>query len=282
MQIRYTALALAVTTLVAATPLPNNTTSFSNKPASHQGITLKLEYEPEREDKYFEPGDEPKPFFAYPDKDGNLHQELNSTKPYMRATLTFGKNARNKNVRCQFFDSENQTVMVAPSSPNRDFFEEPTDISIGAGKWIWSRKQSLVKKIICNPAIKKLGPESNQFQITLSNKETGENVTTLMDLERDKERIHKTAKRAITFEPTGAKEEKSLGKQGPFSSVTLKVGIFREETDLRCMLKGEDGKVIMVQRDNGTFATFSDYGRGEWTFPATKGKRDNHLLKRLD
>lgn len=55
---------------------------------------------------------------------------------------------------------------------------------------------------------------------------------------------------------------------GPFSSVELKVGAGLPQQDLRCQLIDESGLPIVMSRGENTDATFSDAGKGPWTFSA--------------
>jgi hypothetical protein len=55
---------------------------------------------------------------------------------------------------------------------------------------------------------------------------------------------------------------------GPFSSVNLKVGTGVADQELRCQLIDEAGKPIVMSRGANTDITFSDGGKGPWSFSA--------------
>lgn len=54
---------------------------------------------------------------------------------------------------------------------------------------------------------------------------------------------------------------------GPFSTVALQLGKDVVQQDLRCKVVDHAGNDIVVLRGNNTDVTFSDAGKGAWTFP---------------
>ena len=60
-----------------------------------------------------------------------------------------------------------------------------------------------------------------------------------------------------------------MGSAGPYQTVEIRVGAGVEKQDTRCMLLDQAGKPVVAARGENTDITFSDNGKGEWSFGVT-------------
>ena len=245
------ALVLGLTTLAAAVPVANNSSSENMITFSMTGGG---ENSPWRDD---ESGPST---FSFSFKEGDNGTRERTLGEWIREDFEFvkleiGNKVKNKHIRCRLIDFSNTTVVVSQRK-----VPKIVDDSFGVGNWEWDRHNyGIIKKIVCDPAIKAAGPKAKQFQIILSDSKGG-NVTSV--IERDEVYNHGSLQY----------EGQSLKRPGPFTSVTLQVGVALREQDLRCQLIDGSGNVVVMRRGNTTLSTFSDYGRGAWTFAETKSK----------
>ena len=210
----------------------------------------------------------------------NFEYQMNSTiplAPYQRVSLKVGKNVKNQALRCRILNFDNIPILVQPKkmekmSPaqNAPIFNlfDPMDDSFGSGNWEWSYSSQRVMKVVCNPMIKEMGPEGKQVQVILTKKD-GSNITSILDTLPEKDESLSMVDQIATLKDHF---QLSPPDQGPFSSVGLKLGSLRIDINIRCQLVDTDGRVVMMQRGNASFLTFSDYGRGAWIFPEAKSK----------
>lgn len=124
-----------------------------------------------------------------------------------------------------------------------------TDITFGDGdKGEWTFKQeSKVSSIICDPTFKKVGVDATQIRVVLSNQAT----------ELGSQTVFAEGKR---------QEQRPVGSSGPFQTIEIRVGALVQKQDTRCQALDKAGKPIVATRGKNTDVTFSDAGKGEWTF----------------
>jgi len=69
-----------------------------------------------------------------------------------------------------------------------------------------------------------------------------------------------------TFKNVNRRKQKApVGSSGPFETIEISVGAAAQQ-DLRCQVLDSDGNAIIGQRGTNVDNTFSDAGKGPWTF----------------
>lgn len=161
--------------------------------------------------------------------------------PFKTVELTLGPDVKNQDYRCQILDHAKAPIVLKRGNN--------TDITFGdGGKGAWTfRHEAMVSHIICDPTFKKIGADANQVRVILSNQATETGSQTVFAGDK---REHKPP----------------VGSMGPFETIELKVGPLVEDQKLRCQVLDHAGKPIVATRNTNTDITFSDAGKGPWTF----------------
>lgn len=161
--------------------------------------------------------------------------------PFASVELRLGKGVQQKDLRCQILDDSGNPITVLRG--------ENTDISFGdGGKGPWTfRASSLVSQVICDPTFQKIGSDATELRVVLENQATETGSQTV-------------------FAEGQREEQPPVATSGPFQTVELRVGELVEQQDYRCQVLDNFGHPIVVLRGKSRDITFSDAGKGEWTF----------------
>ncbi|KAF1954900.1 hypothetical protein CC80DRAFT_493622 [Byssothecium circinans] len=176
---------------------------------------------------------------------------VGSKGPYTSVTIRVGKDAKNKDIRCKLLDRSNKAIQGKRG--------ENTDITFadgGKGEWKLS-KQVEVAFIICDPAfVKGSAPRSAQpagkddnvedIRVQLSNQSIELGI-------------------GFTLKNTGKRDELKVGTSSVFDEITVTSPKKVKDT-LRCQILDKAGKPITAKRGENVDTTFSDAGKGAWTF----------------
>lgn len=167
---------------------------------------------------------------------------VGSSGPFQTVNLSVGKGVQQQNLRCQVLDEENKPIVVL-RDPNVDI----TFSDAGKGEWKF-RQESLVSAIICDPTFTAIGADANDIIVILSGPDELATQT--------------------PFLLGGAEREVQppVASSGPYNTIELKVGALVEEQDLRCQILDVQGNPIIAKRNKNIDTTFSDAGKGAWTF----------------
>ncbi|KAL8648444.1 MAG: hypothetical protein Q9210_004984 [Variospora velana] len=166
-----------------------------------------------------------------------------SSGPFNSVALCAGQGVSNQAARCKILNEAGNPIVVQRGAD--------TDITFadGAkGKWTFRDGPTQVSKIICDPTFQKITP--------------AEAITAA----RIHVKLSDSAEFGIQrFFPLGQRQEMVVNS-GPFTTVEVIVGDFVEKQDYRCQVLDEDDKAIHAVRGANRDTTFSDAGKGEWTF----------------
>lgn len=165
--------------------------------------------------------------------------------PFKSVNILLGKDVQNKDLRCSVFD-DNDEEIVGTRGKNIDI----TFSDGGNGKWDF-RAETNVTSIVCDPAFKKITPEELEAgkltTVKLINEGT-ESTTPISGF-------------------TGLKrEEKPFNSEELWREINIEVGKFAENQALRCQIEDHRGVAIEAKRGKNIDTTFSDAGKGRWTF----------------
>jgi hypothetical protein len=167
---------------------------------------------------------------------------VGSSGPFQTVNLSVGKDVPKQNLRCQVLDEERKPIVVL-RNPNVDI----TFSDAGKGAWTF-RNESLVSAIICDPTFAALGAAANDITVILSGPDELATQT--------------------PFSLAGAEREVQapVASSGPYNTVELLLGVGVKKQDLRCRVLDMQGNEITVKRNKNIDTTFSDAGKGAWTF----------------
>lgn len=167
-----------------------------------------------------------------------------SPGPFTTVTLNVGKAAPNQAARCKILNDAGSAIVLQRGAN--------TDITFadgGKGPWTFRDGPQKVSDVICDPTFRKITPSeiqtANEIRVQLSDP---------------------GAEFAIQSAFTPGKRQENIVNPGPFSTVEVMVGAFVKKQDYRCAVVGKDGKSIVAKRGKNVDTTFSDAGKGEWTF----------------
>ncbi|CAO1603756.1 hypothetical protein XANCAGTX0491_007334 [Xanthoria calcicola] len=157
--------------------------------------------------------------------------------------LHVGKDVPNQATRCQILDQASKPIVIQRGNN--------TDITFGdggKGKWtIRGEEATKVSQIICDPAFRQItAGTGTEIRVQLSNQATELAIQT-----------------AFT---EGSRQEKAVNSSGPFTSVQIMVGALVQNQDYRCQVVDKAGQAVVATRNTNIDTTFSDAGKGEWTF----------------
>ena len=167
------------------------------------------------------------------------------TGPFTQIELKVGKDVDPQDLRCQALDSHGKAI-VEERGTNTDV----TFSDAGKGAWTF-RAPTSVASVTCDPTFEKIDPEDPRLnlRVILSNdaaEETGQ-----------------TQVKAGVYQETTP-----VGSSGPFQTVALAVGEFVANQAERCQVLDHMGNPVTVHRGGKTDTTFSDAGKGAWSFDA--------------
>ncbi|KAJ4292015.1 hypothetical protein N0V90_009914 [Kalmusia sp. IMI 367209] len=170
----------------------------------------------------------------------------NAKGPFKTVNILVGKNVENKDIRCKLLAPGGQPIKARRGENNID----QTFADAGKGEWAFL-EDSEVESIICDPSFKKgdgtgNGDAANNIvRVVLSDQATETGVA--FELAADKRDVEEikpsTAFSAIEIQaPEGVKDK------------------------LRCEIRDKYNNVITAKRGENIDTTFSDAGKGAWTF----------------
>ncbi|OCL00667.1 uncharacterized protein K441DRAFT_651684 [Cenococcum geophilum 1.58] len=167
---------------------------------------------------------------------------VGSSGPFQTVELSLGKGVQMQNLRCQILDEEDKPIVLL-----RDLNVDITFADADKGAWKF-RQESVVSAIICDPTFAAIGADANDIVVMLSGPDELATQT--------------------PFLLGGAKREVQppVASSGPYDTIELKVGALIENQDLRCQLLDARGNSIVAKRNQNIDTTFSDAGKGAWTF----------------
>lgn len=164
--------------------------------------------------------------------------------PFATVELTLGADVQDQDLRCQILDHMGNPIVLLRGAN--------TDITFGdGGKGAWTlREPTTVSEVICDPSFTQIDADAGKLRVVLENQATETGSQTVL--------------------PAGDREEAPpVGSSGPFQTVELRVGELVEDQDYRCQVLDEAGNPIVVLRGENRDVTFSDAGKGAWTFETT-------------
>ncbi|KAJ2956544.1 hypothetical protein NQ176_g11314 [Zarea fungicola] len=155
----------------------------------------------------------------------------------------------------------------------------------GKGPWTIQKGESQVKQIICDPAFKATAatttttttttttsatasataappPVNNQGSGSASSDKPDTSIRVVLSDEQE-------TGSQTEFTEAGLKREQHspAGTLGPFKEVTLELGKDVKDKELRCaVINKKNKKPITLKRGTSVEVTFSDEGKGAWTF----------------
>jgi len=178
-----------------------------------------------------------------------------SDGPFRTVLLSLGKDVKQQDLRCKILDDKSKPIILTRG--------ENIDITFGDGKkgeWTF-KKESKVSQVICDPTFKKIDPvAAKKVTVILQNQATETGSQTEFT---DMEVMHRAIKMPV-------------GSTGPFETFELKVGALVDQQDLRCAALDKHGNAVEATRGKNTDITFSDAGKGAWTFH--KAETVNHIV----
>ncbi|KIV91696.1 hypothetical protein PV10_06210 [Exophiala mesophila] len=164
--------------------------------------------------------------------------------PFATLEVRLGKGVAQQDLRCQALD-ESGNPIVGVRGANVDI----TFADGGNGPWTF-KKPSLVSKVICDPAFKKISPGALDVRVVLQNQATELGTQTVL--------------------ASGVRVESSpQGSTGPYQTVELRVGELVDPS-YRCKVLDNKGRAITLTRGANVDTTFGDGGNGPWTFDKTR------------
>ncbi|KAJ4515855.1 hypothetical protein HRR83_004424 [Exophiala dermatitidis] len=162
--------------------------------------------------------------------------------PFATVELKLGADVPNKDLRCQILDDMGHPIVIQRGA-NTDITFSDAD----KGPWTFRNSSSLVSQVVCDPTFTQIDASASQLRVILEDQATETGSQTLL--------------------PAGQREEsKPVGSMGPYETVELKVGELVEDQDYRCQVLDGHGQPIVVLRGENRDITFSDAGKGAWTF----------------
>lgn len=167
------------------------------------------------------------------------------TGPFTQIELLVGKDVTPQDLRCQALDTNGKAIVEVRGNN--------TDVTFSdAGKGAWTfRAPTNVASVTCDPTFKKIDPEDPRL-----------NLRVILSNDAAEETGQTQVKAGIYQETT------PIGSSGPYQTVALAVGEFVEKQDERCQVLDQMGNPVTVHRGGKTDITFSDAGKGAWTFDA--------------
>ena len=165
-----------------------------------------------------------------------------SNGPFTFVELHVGKDVPNQATRCQILDQASKPTVIQRGNNTDTIFADG-----GKGKWtIRGEEATKVSQIICDPAFQQIiAGTGTEIRVQLSNQ---------------------AAELAIqTAFTEGSRQEKAVNP-GPFTSVQIMVGALVQKQDYRCQVVDKAGQAVVATRNTNIDTTFSDAGKGEWTF----------------
>lgn len=186
---------------------------------------------------------------------------VGSSGPFTTVELSLGPDVKQKDLRCQVLDKNNDPIVVVRGQ-NVDITFADGD----KGEWTFKSGATKVSKIICDPAFKQGSAD------TVNNSQDGIAAAQTEDENKDTDiRVTLTDGNLATqtaFDKAGLEREiqKPVGSSGPFNSVELNVGADIQRQDLRCQILDNKGNPITVKRGQNIDTTFADGNGGPWTF----------------
>lgn len=169
---------------------------------------------------------------------------VGSSGPFTTINVDVAANATNQALRCQALD-EAGVPLIATRGENIDITFSDAD----KGEWTFVDDEGVyVSAIVCDPAFVSIDPSEKTVGVLLQNQAIELGTTT-------------------TFEdPTVRTKQRPVGGSGPFETVEIDVGQVVENQDLRCKVLNNMYHAIVAVRGENTDTTFSDAGKGPWTF----------------
>lgn len=182
---------------------------------------------------------------------GGIRQEQapgGSTGPFTTVNIHVGKDAQKQDIRCQLLDPMGMPIMAQRGPNNVDV----TFADAGKGEWAFLA-ESEVSSIVCDPAFKKgVAPPPMQMD------NSTQAIRVLLS--------DQATELGVAFDLTGpARDEEEVVTDNVFSSVEL-TSPKEVKDSLRCQIQDKDGNPITVKRGTNVDTTFSDAGKGAWSF----------------
>lgn len=164
--------------------------------------------------------------------------------PFATLEVRLGKGVAQQDLRCQALDEAGKPI-VGVRGANVDI----TFADGGNGPWTF-KKPSLVSKVICDPAFKKISPSALDMRVVLENQA----------IELGTQTVFTSGVRA---------ESSPVGSKGPYQTVELRLGEL-VDASYRCKVLDNKGRAITLTRGANVDTTFGDGGNGPWTFDKTR------------
>ncbi|EXJ87927.1 hypothetical protein A1O1_04854 [Capronia coronata CBS 617.96] len=161
--------------------------------------------------------------------------------PFATVELTLGTDVQDQALRCQILDHMGSPIVVLRGAN--------TDITFAdGGKGAWTlREPSMVSQVVCDPTFAQIDSDAGKLRVVLESQSTETGSQTVLE--------------------AGQREEAMpVGSSGPFETVELRVGELVEDQKYRCQVLDHMGNPIIVLRGENRDITFSDAGKGAWTF----------------
>jgi hypothetical protein len=186
---------------------------------------------------------------------------VGSSGPFTTVELSLGLDVKQKGLRCQVLDNNNNPIVVVRG--------QAVDITFAdgdLGEWTFQNGATEVNTIICDPAFRQ------GIASTINNPQDGIAPGQTEDENQDTDiRVTLTDGNLATqtaFDEAGLEREiqEPVGSSGPFNSVELNVGADVQKQDLRCQILDNNGQPITLQRGQNIDTTFADGNGGPWTF----------------